>query len=284
MNHENHTSALVVMARQLSVDPHKLLTTLKETVFKGATESELLTLVVLSNTYQLNPLLKEIYAFPSKGGGIVPVVSVDGWICMVNRQPQLDGLEFSFENDADGKVISCTCVIYVKGRAHPVKVTEFFSECFRATDPWKQMPRRMLRHKALKEAARVAFGFSGVSDEDEARDISRQFPPRRHISVEKPDFAADAKPADAQPITESQSDSQVSAKERLAGQLNAWKMDTAQCLTDLKLMKFPGVESDVSSFWELPEEVCEAILERPWEDFVQECQDARWLESMKAKS
>ena len=35
------------------------------------------------------------------------------------------------------------------------------------------MPTRMLRHKALKEAARYAFGFAGIVDEDEARDIDR---------------------------------------------------------------------------------------------------------------
>jgi hypothetical protein len=33
------------------------------------------------------------------------------------------------------------------------------------------MPKRMLRHKAFKECARLAFGFAGVYDEDEARDI-----------------------------------------------------------------------------------------------------------------
>jgi hypothetical protein len=31
----------------------------------------------------------------------------------------------------------------------------------------------MLRHKAIKEAVRVAFGISGITDEDEARDIAR---------------------------------------------------------------------------------------------------------------
>jgi phage recombination protein Bet len=195
--------ALAVMASRLNVEPQKLLQTLTETVFKGATESELLTLVVVANEYGLSPLLKEIYAFPNRQGGIVPVVSIDGWISMVNRQPQLDGLKFSYESDSDGNPIACTCTIYIKDRTHPVEVTEFYKECYRATEPWKQMPRRMLRHKALKEAARVAFGFSGVTDEDEARDISNQgFPPPREIPhtlgqtagkgplrTEKPNFA-----------------------------------------------------------------------------------------------
>jgi hypothetical protein len=40
--------------------------------------------------------------------------------------------------------------------------------CFRNTDPWKQWPRRMLRHKAAIQCARVAFGISGVMEPDEA--------------------------------------------------------------------------------------------------------------------
>ena len=188
---DKKTSALSVMARHLNVEPQKLLQTLKDTVFKGASDSELLMLVVVANTYKLNPLLKEIYAFPARGGGIVPVVSVDGWISMVNRQASLNGLEFSFEDLEDGTPLSCSCTIYMKDRTHPVRVTEFYQECFRATEPWKQMPRRMLRHKALKEAARIAFGFSGVSDEDEARDIAVPFPPAKPTRGKKPEFSVE---------------------------------------------------------------------------------------------
>jgi phage recombination protein Bet len=160
------------MASRLSVDPTKLLDTLKATVFKGASNEELLALVAVSNRYGLDPLTKQIYAFPSRGG-ITPVVSVDGWLHILNTQPQFDGVEFIYTDDADGNPYSVTAVIHRKDRSHATKVTEYFSECYRATDPWKQFPRRMLRHKVVKEAVRVAFGISGVTDEDEARDIAR---------------------------------------------------------------------------------------------------------------
>ncbi len=165
-------SALALMASRLSVDPTKLLDTLKATVFKGASNEELLALVAVSNRYGLDPLTKQIYAFPSRGG-ITPVVSVDGWLHILNTQPQFDGVEFIYTDDADGNPYSVTAVIHRKDRSHATKVTEYFSECYRATDPWKQFPRRMLRHKVVKEAVRVAFGISGVTDEDEARDIAR---------------------------------------------------------------------------------------------------------------
>jgi len=159
-------SALALMASRFSCEPNKLLETLKNTVFKNATNDELLALVVVSNEYGLNPLTKEIYAFPAKGGGIVPVVSIDGWLRMMNDHPQFDGIDYEWEHDGE-KLAACTAIIFRKDRSKPVRVTEYLAECKRATDPWK-MEHRMLRHKATIQCARVAFGFSGITDEDEA--------------------------------------------------------------------------------------------------------------------
>ena len=165
------TSALQILATRLNVDNDKLLTALKNTVFKGASNEELMVLTVVANEYGLNPLVKELYAFPAKGGGIVPVVSIDGWLRMVNDHPQMDGMETTYEENSHGALISCTCKIHRKDRNHPTIATEFLAECKRNTDPWK-MERRMLRHKAIIQCARIAFGFSGIHDEDEGRDIA----------------------------------------------------------------------------------------------------------------
>ena len=164
--------ALEAMAERLNVEPAKLFDTLKSTVFKGASNEEMLALVVVANEYGLNPLLKEMYAFPAKGGGIVPLVAVDGWTKIVNRQASFDGVKFHWDFDAEtNKPLACTCTMWVKGRKEPVQVTEFLEECCRATEPWTKMPRRMLRHRAFIQAARLAFGLSGLVDEDEAPDV-----------------------------------------------------------------------------------------------------------------
>lgn len=173
-------SALALMGERLNVDPGKLMGTLKSTVFKGASDDELLALVVVANEYRLNPLTKEIYAFPAKGGGIVPVVSIDGWVSMVNDHPQMDGMEFEYHHGDTGELVAVTCRIHRKDRSRPIEVTEYLSECRRNTEPWK-MEHRMLRHKALMQCARYAFGFSGVTDEDEAADTPgmRDVTPRK---------------------------------------------------------------------------------------------------------
>lgn len=165
-------SAINVMAARMSVEPTKLFETLKATVFQKATNEELLALVVVANTYNLNPFLKELYAFPAKGGGIVPIVSVDGWNKMLVNQPDFDGIEFEFTDDEAGNPVACTATIHVKNRSHPVKITEYMAECKRNTDPWNNMPRRMLRNRTLCQASRVAFGFSGVKHEEESEAIN----------------------------------------------------------------------------------------------------------------
>lgn len=165
-------SALTLMASRLSCDPNKLLATLKATVFRGANDEEVMALCLVANEYHLNPLLKELYAFPAKGGGIAPIVSVDGWNKMLLRQPDFDGIKFEFERDGDGKPIACTATVYIKNRTHPLEITEYFDECFRQTDNWKNMPHRMLRNRTLCQASRLAFGFSGVYNDDEASTIT----------------------------------------------------------------------------------------------------------------
>jgi phage recombination protein Bet len=182
------SSLLAVMAERYHMDPQTFANTVRKTAMpSNATNEEFAAFMMVAKEYNLNPILKEIHAFPKKGGGIQPVVSIDGWVSLINQHPQLDGYTFEWTNDAKGDPISCKCIMYRKDRKHPVEVEEFFGECFRATDPWK-MKHRMLRHKALIQAARYAFGFSGVMDEDEAdriaamRDIT---PPRPQMS----DFA-----------------------------------------------------------------------------------------------
>lgn len=169
------------LADQLRCRPDQLIKLLKTTVFRSCRRDEEFQMAcMVAREYKLNPILKEIYAFPSQNG-VVPIVSVDGWNRIMNSHPMYDGIEFEYsgdiERDKDGEYVgghgtlSCTARIHRKDRHNPVCVTEFYEECWRDTDPWNGMPRRMLRWKALIQAARVAFGFAGIYDFDEGNDI-----------------------------------------------------------------------------------------------------------------
>lgn len=165
-------SILSLMAGQYHMDRVVLAETLKKTIFPNgqATNEQLAAFVAVAHQYGLNPFLKEIYAFPTKGGGVMPIVSVDGWIKLINRHPEFDWMDMEEVASDDGKPFSCTCTIKRKDRERPTVITEYYAECKRDAEPWRMMPHRMLRHKALKECGRYAFGFGGIQDEDEARD------------------------------------------------------------------------------------------------------------------
>lgn len=191
-------TALEGLANRLNVSPNALTSTLKNTVFRGASNEEFVALVIVSNAYNLNPLLKEIYAFPAKGGGIIPVVSVDGWIRIINEHPEFDGIEFNDIIDEDGNLYAIESVIYRRDRSRPIKVTEYMDECKGTSPAWQKVPKRMLRHRALIQGGRVAFGFSGIYVEDEAGtvvgtvqqdggDHARKVPPTRQQIAHDPD-------------------------------------------------------------------------------------------------
>ena len=166
------------MADRFGIQADKMLSTLKATAFRGEVSNEqMMALLVVSEQYNLNPWTKEIYAFPDRNNGIVPVVGVDGWLRIINSNPQFDGMDFK-----DGPIAGANipewieCTIYRKDRSHPITAREYFDEVRRDVGPWKSHPRRMLRHKALIQAARIAFAFVGIYDDDEAQRIIEAAP------------------------------------------------------------------------------------------------------------
>lgn len=179
------------MAEKFGVEPTKMLSTLKATAFRvrdgEVTNEQMMALLVVADQYGLNPWTKEIYAFPDKQNGIVPVIGIDGWSRMINAHDQFDGMEFRASvtvvpPDAHGK--DCPewieCLMYRKDRSHPTVVREYLDEVYRppyqgqrgtVMGPWQTHTKRMLRHKAMIQAARIAFGYVGIYDEDEANRI-----------------------------------------------------------------------------------------------------------------
>ncbi len=155
-----------------------LVETLKATAFKGqVSDAQMTALLIVANQYGLNPWTKEIYAFPDKNNGIVSVVGVDGWARIINEHPQFDGEEFEYGPafTHKGKTVHewIECVIYRKDRSKPTRIREFFDEVSRDNAiPWQSHPKRMHRHKSLIQCARLAFGFGGIYDQDEAERIA----------------------------------------------------------------------------------------------------------------
>jgi phage recombination protein Bet len=171
---EEPKSLVAKFAGRLGVEPEKMLATLRATAFRtsakdaAVTNEEMLALLVVANEFELNPFLKEIYAFRDQKGGIMPIIGIDGWVKLMQRQPSFEGIEFKYHED--GEWVEAT--ITRKDRAKPFTVREYLVECQRNTGPWQQSPQRMLRHRALIQCARIAFGFGGIYGDDEGEQIA----------------------------------------------------------------------------------------------------------------
>lgn len=164
-------SALETLAARLSVSPSVLQQTLMATVFKGCSNSEFVALVIIANAHDLNPLLREIYAFPKKGGGIQAIVGYDGWIKIANNHPQFDGIEFLHVEDDKGNLKAIEGVLYRKDRKYPTKKMVYLREFKRNTDPWNNAPAHMLDVRCFCQTVRLGLGVSLGVEGDEDFDV-----------------------------------------------------------------------------------------------------------------
>lgn len=189
-------SLVTRIAKRFGVDTKKFYETLKAIAFKqrdgsAPTDEQMMALLVVADQYGLNPFTKEIYAFPDKQNGIIPVVGVDGWSRIINEHPEYDGVEFVYSEKMirmQGAKVDCPewieCGIYRKDRSRSIRIKEFIDEVYRepfqgqsrhsaytVNGPWQTHTKRQLRHKSLIQCSRIAFGFSGIYDQDEAERI-----------------------------------------------------------------------------------------------------------------
>lgn len=168
------------MATRYHMEPKAFQHAVMDTCFPPSNKNERVisaaefaAFLLIAFEHGLNPIRREIYGFRAKNGAIVPVVGVDGWANIINQHPQMDGLDFDEhftegQDPATAVPYAITCRIHRKDRSRPIAVTEYLAECKKDTEPWNKWTRRMLRHKSLIQCSRIAFGFSGIYDPDEA--------------------------------------------------------------------------------------------------------------------
>jgi phage recombination protein Bet len=141
------------------------------------TQADLDRLLLLAERLGLDPLNSEIYATevsPDSGkkARIVFVVGVDGWSKIINSHPQFDGMKFVESAPGDDELpLYFECTMFRKDRKVATSVREYMYEAHTGKGAWLTHPRRMLRHKAMIQCARICFGLSGIYDPDEAHRV-----------------------------------------------------------------------------------------------------------------
>ena len=201
-----------------------------ETVKTPIPDDDFLRLLQASKKYGLDPLNKEIYPYFNMDGSMTPTLTIDGWLKLVNSQPDYEGYEQSFSQEmidipgTNKKVVAWYEVkIYRKSLPRPIVVREYFEEVFRgvrrsdrngkdlgyAKTPWVSCPNRMMRHRTFIQAARYAFPCGGLGYEDGAGGVDTSEEAREAV----PEVKTSEQQTLAPQAADSKMDSTPNAKE-----------------------------------------------------------------------
>lgn len=128
------------------------------------TRADLLRLVLTAQCLGLDPLGGDAYLAPAPDRPAAPphvVLGLGGWLRLLNDHAQVCGIEFEEgPPSGDGQSLPAwvACTIHRRDRTVPTTVREYMDEARGATGAWLTHPRRMLRHTALVQCARVVIG------------------------------------------------------------------------------------------------------------------------------
>lgn len=161
--------------------------TIKNTVAKGATDSELQMFLHVAQTYGLDPFLKEIF-YSDKMHTII--TSRDGYLKAAQRDPDFQGLQsmavcenddfeidvssntvkHSFGKGDRGRVIGAWAICHRVGR-NPVISYASYDEYNQNNNIWNKYKSAMCCKVAESFALKRQFGISGLVTQEEIGEV-----------------------------------------------------------------------------------------------------------------
>lgn len=160
------------------------VTTIRDTVAKGATDNELKMFLHLSQTYGLDPFAKEIW-FIKAGGQPVIMTSRDGYLKIANNdkgyegmvsdvvyegdsfQKTVDGVSHTYGVGKRGGILGAYALVYKQGTRFPAYVFAPFRDYNKGNNVWRQYPHAMILKVAESMALKRAFSLSGLVTREE---------------------------------------------------------------------------------------------------------------------
>ena len=152
-------SLLVAAAKTIDVTTQELQAWLDQT--PGAPELVKQNCLRLIYKYELDPFTGEVAIYSYDDGHWQAAINIDGWAKLINNHPAFNGISFAeLAELIHGVPAWMMCTIYRQDRIVPTEVKEYLCEIKTEHSIWKEMPRRMLRHRVIAQCARLAFGVS----------------------------------------------------------------------------------------------------------------------------
>lgn len=171
------------MMPTLNVSNDQKLAAIRDTVAKGATDSEFMMLMHLANTYQLDPFLKEIW-FIKYGSTPTIMVSRDGLRNYAMRQGDFIGMmsqevrqgdTFKFNpitgeihheiGDGSGPITKCYCILKRQGKPDHTEIIDFkeyYDALSGKNGVWKSHPSAMGKKTVEVLALKKCYTITGL--------------------------------------------------------------------------------------------------------------------------
>lgn len=164
--------------------------TIKQTVAKGASDSQLALFLQTCKSRGLDPFTRQVFYTPQ---GII--VSIDGFRAIAERTGCYAPGPTRFEYDANGGLVAAHVTVrkLVAGTWFDLEESAFYEE-YKGTSPiWRSKPRVMLSKCAEARALRRSFSseLSGIYESSELDQAQREEQPRTvNVTVEPAEASA----------------------------------------------------------------------------------------------
>jgi phage recombination protein Bet len=167
----NNNLARVEPAQPTWNDEDKAL--IRQTVAKGANDSEFKLLLYTATKYDLDPLVKQIWCVKYGDKPAAIYTSRDGFLHLAHKSGQFDGMETTALRNAKGELTGARCSVWRKGCGRPfvveVALSEYFVKQNQGDKPnqWAIRPETMIKKVAESQCLRRAFDISGLYEPGE---------------------------------------------------------------------------------------------------------------------
>lgn len=169
------------MSQELAIISPEQLALIKSIAAPKCTDDEFKLLLYQAKTYQLDPLLKQIWAVKYQDGRPASIFAGrDGFLTIAHRSGMFDGMESGTR--LEGTNLIGWAKVYRKDMAHPFCVEVNAKEYNRGQGTWNTHPATMIQKVAESQALRRAFQISGIYSPEEMPESEK--PPMKDITPE----------------------------------------------------------------------------------------------------
>jgi len=135
---------------------------LKAKVAPNATNTEFELLMYLSQKYNLDPLLRQIWLVKFGDSPAQIYAGRDGFLEIAHRSGHFDGMKSDCVYDDGGKLISAWCEVFRNDMTHSFRSSVLLSEYTTGKNLWVTKPSVMLLKCAESICLRKSFSVSGL--------------------------------------------------------------------------------------------------------------------------